>query len=473
MSDFALPVVREEIGLAWYSGVAASLKRHGRLVGSALSGSGGTAPVYCYFRRHGRQLSCAFSSTRGYLLGESVRDWLAAERDARSFVWCQRLGDTCAVVLVDDGVVLRDALVASADLKRELQLSLNRITPDADGARRLFVHRDVPAADEIAAPLGGRMLSVTVNQWIARQRRPGGSATPELRWLEEYPEVKRWNAVWGWTRRFVLLAVLAGAASWGYDLWRSLQPEPVDEGPSGPTDAQRSYEELRRQSDPGTLVPAIHRAYRDFLGDPLFGAYWQVTRLNWRVDEPATLRIETSLPAVTGEDENDSTPSVVELNAELRGRLANYARNLGWAADVQRSTATFQVPVEHGRRSAAEAEAIRLPEPGATDDRWHTRRLMQDLQVVGGMRVTAERNRPQRDPVYLERFLALELHGVEWSSWDVAAWLGGRLSGGPVVLDTLQLQAIDGTARMRGELKFRMVWCRQVDRASTSCADEE
>lgn len=474
MSDFALPVVREEIALSWHSGVAANLKRHGRLVGSVLGRAGGAAPVYCYFRRQGRRLSCAFSNTKGYLLGESVRDWLAAEHGAESFVWCQKLGDTSAVVLVNDGIVVRDALIASADLARELELSMNRVKPEADGSRRLFVHRNVPGSAELAAAHGGRVLTVTVNQWIARQRQAGESAAPELQGLEDYPEVKRWNALWGWTRRIVTVAVLAGGGWWAYGLWLGMQPEPVDEGPRGPTEAQRRYEALRMTADPGTLIPAIHRAYREFLGDPLFGAYWQVTRLRWTVNEPGTLYLESSLPAVSGEDGAiDGAATFVELPNDVRGRVLRYARDLGWAAELKGPTAAFQVPVDHSPRSAEEAEAIRLPEPRATDDRWHWRRMMRDFQVLGGVRVINARNRPERAPLYMERSLSLDLVGVEWSSWDIAAWVGERLSGGPVVLDTLQMQAIEDSALMRGELKFRMVWCMKVDRATQGCADAE
>ena len=77
-------------------------------------------------------------------------------------MWCQKLGDTCAVVLVNEGIVVRDALIASVDLARELELSMNRVKAEADGSRRLFVHRNVPGSAELAAAHGGRVLTVTV-----------------------------------------------------------------------------------------------------------------------------------------------------------------------------------------------------------------------------------------------------------------------------------------------------------------------
>ena len=196
------------------------------------------------------------------------------------------------------------------------------------------------------------------------------------------------------------MAVLGGAGWWAYGLWLAMQaPSRWTRAPGGPTEAQRRYEALRLTADPGTLIPAIHRAYREFLGDPLFGAYWQVTRLRWTVNEPDTLYIESSLPAVGGDDGAiEGAGTLIELPNDVRGKVLNYARGLGWAAEFEESAASFRVPVSHSPRSAAEAQAIRLPEPRATDDAWHYRRMMQDFQVLGGIRVINARNRPETRP---------------------------------------------------------------------------
>ena len=475
MSEFALPIVREEIALTWFSGTASNLKRHARLVGSVLGRAGGTAPIYCYFKRDGRRLSCAFSNAKGILLGESVRDWLTEAYGVQSFVWCQKLGEAYALVLVSGGAVLRDAVFGESELQRELELALNRVDADADGERRLFLHRNVSVAPELDPDCRGETLNVTVNQWIDRLSRSESAAAPELHSLDDFPEVALWNAVWNWTRRVVFVALFAGVAWYGWTWWLALQPdEPVDTGPKGPSEAHREYEKLRLSPDPGVLVPAIHSAYLEFMSDPLFGASWQVTSLRWAAAEADALEIKASLPVLEVQAEEDEAVEIAfQLPGELRRRLITYAGGRDWSLELDGSLATLVVPVELTPRTAAEAERIRLPEPSGQRERWHWRQMTRDLEVVGDTQKGLVREIPSRNPLYRQYGMSLELHGIEWSSRDMAAWLGARLSGGPVVLESIVLQAAQGTASMQGEMRFRMVWCAKVDAATGSCVDAE
>ena len=380
-------------------------------------------------------------------------------------------------MLVSRGVVLRDAVFGESELQRELELALNRVEPDADGERRLFLHRNVSLAPELDPDCRGETLNVTVNQWIDRLSRSDSGGAPELHSLEDFPEVVLWNAVWTWTRRVVLAVLFAGAAWFAYDWWLALQPdEPVDTGPRGPTSAQRAYREFRFNPDPGVLIPAIHRAYRDFVGDPRYGKLWRVGALSWSEVDAGTLKIDASLrmpspQPVRGEAEAGGAS--FELSDELRRSIIAHAQGLGWKLDLNGSQAAVRVPVKIVPRTEEEAESIRLPEPQDERERWHWKKLIEDLEVLGPARVVNDRTHPDREPLYLERKMSLKLRGIEWSSWDIAAWLGGLLAGGPVTIEKLVLQPVEGTASMGGELRFRMAWCVKFDPATRRCADVE
>ena len=96
-------------------------------------------------------LYCAFATEPGYLLGENVRNWLRETRRARDFVYCERMGNQRAVVLVVDGQVVKDALVGGYELSVEMRHALGRLDKAAPGGYDVFLHgltiQDLQLAD--------------------------------------------------------------------------------------------------------------------------------------------------------------------------------------------------------------------------------------------------------------------------------------------------------------------------------------
>ena len=459
--QFARHVVREEEQLTLFSSVPHIQKERERIVREILG-----RRVYCHFERIGGRLICAFAHEPKYLLGEIVRDWLQIEHRTNDFLWCQKSNGEYAMALVLGGRVVQEGI----DVKPSSLVLAHKQLVDSAGERaRAFLHRSVP--DGIVPSESTTRLERS----LQLQLEATGGALPKLVAIDEIVSVRRWNLLWGWFRRISIVVAVAvgGTAAWMW--WQDRVPEPAVPADQGPRITEAEYGNLLRAPDVGALLPAIHRAYREVLADPFFGEHWNVQSLAWQrprgarpQDAPPSgggeLTITAALPLlslspVPGEREAPAA-APFELPDELQGEVGAYARSKNWRVEVRGSTVTLRVPVQVSLTDANAAAALRIPEVDA-EHPWHRERLLEDLSILGDARV---RNALDRQ-VFRAYSMMLGLAGAEWSTGDLASWLGQRLSGGPIVLESMRL-ALEG-ARATGEINFWTVWC--VARDTNRC----
>lgn len=477
MSEFARQVVREEVALTSFTPTVAAQKRRAKSVSAILG-----AEVYCHFERGGSRLRCAFSNERKYLLGEVVRDWLGREHGARDFLWCERLDDELALVLVAKGRVVKEVAEAQ-NTEREVATALGRLPPDVP----VFVHPSV-VHPSLAGHAAARPQAMSVRDHLARLRAEG-TAAAELGLLTDIRAVRLWNACWKWTRLTALAAAAAAVIVAGYVYLRG------DDGASAQMAEQTrersltEYDRLLVAPDAGAVLAAVHQAYRWFLADPFFGGSWNAQRIAWRrpaQDEQNEVAITAQLPHAPPADAK-STPAADddvqfgvpwEQLAALEQSVLAYARTRAWRVDVNRLQATVHLPIVATPRDAATGERNRLAAPSDERNRWHLRSMRRDLEAFGTLGpfvAPARRRAGQSAPTSYEavRF-KLELTGLDWAYPDAANWLGKRLSGGPVVLDEVSLERAPvtdagGRRGWTGAIVFRTVWCKD-DGVVDSCA---
>ena len=286
MRDFALPVVRVLVPLYPWSIAPHLAKQRENQARKALS-LGREQVLYCRFEKRHGNLECAFSwvgretEDRG-LLGETVRDWLAAG-DATDLLWCEQLAEGLALVLVLDGHVVKDGVYPGSRGEPELKLALRRLLRTADQATvylgNATAERLVAAtAEELesAERVEARPAPDTLTGYLSSGVRP-----PRLARLAEIPEINAWNRLWKAVRYAVTVAVLGivgYAAYWGYGQLGGGEEEVVQQTPDR---AKRNYASLLATRPAGDVLTAIHSAYRAFVGDPTFGTFSEVTEARW------------------------------------------------------------------------------------------------------------------------------------------------------------------------------------------------
>ena len=417
--------------------------------------------IYSWFEPGGDgSLYCAFATVPGYLLGENVRNWLRETRRARDFVYCERMGNQSAVVLVIGGHVVKDGLVGGYELSVELQYALGRLDQVASGAYHLFLHgvdiEDLQLADR------SRMvrLEYSVLDWMEDAPGPLPELNPTNRAIGAIDVVAKRLRQLRVVRTIGLTVGTVVVVALGGYWWQNRPPPPPSEDmppPPLPTEViNERYGELLRTPDPGELIPALHRAYRLFLGDPVLGELLDVSRLRW-TSAGGRLTIETSVPADVAQGPRNELPD--ELLEQVRHR----ATRRGWRVDFTGLDATFSLPVVASNR----VDELRLPQAAVESNRWHERRLSADLEALGSVTVTPGAS----NQVYLGYSTVVELRELEWAAGDAAAWLANRLSGGPLVLDSVVLESGSG-AMMDGEFRFLTLWCVPADGSTRRCAFE-
>ncbi len=462
---FALPVVREttrlSIGIeslrSFSATIAATARRRARLMESVFDDD----DIYSWFEPGGDgSLYCAFATEPGYLLGENVRNWLRDTRQARDFVYCERMGSQRAVVLVINGHVVKDGLVGGYELSVELRHALTRLEAAASGAYSVFLHR----VDVRDLQLSDRSRVVSVEDSVLDWMEDAPGRLPEL-----HPTNRAIGMIDVVAKRLRQLRIVrtigltVGSvliAAVGVYWWQNRpEPLPPDDAPPPPLPIEvlnADYSKLLRTPDPAELIPAMHRAYRLFLGDPVFGELLEVGRLQW-TRTAGRLMIETSFPKDVAVGPRREPPD--DLLAQVRRRAAMR----GWRVESMGLDATFSVPVEAPGR----VDEIRVPLPPAEGNPWHEKRLAADLEALGTVTV-----RPgERNNVYLGHSTVLDLHELEWAAGDTAAWLANRLAGGPLVLDSVVLES-ESSALMDGEFRFTTLWCVPSRDSSGRCAFE-
>lgn len=445
MSEFARHVVREEVAHASLVPRALVQKRREKLVRAILGGD-----VYCHFERRGPRLACAFSNERKVLLAEVVRDWLIEEHGTRSFLWCENLDGALALVLVADGRVLKDDLnVEHTD--RDVRAALGQLGPE----RAVFVHADLAVAGSALEEIAEiRVLDASVRDRLGQLRR-GGRPLPELALVDSLRAVQRWNAGALWARRTAVAAVLIAGSALVLDWWRNRSDQPTEQvAIQGPTVSEAEYLGLLEAPDPAALLPAIHRAYRQLLADPVLGAHWTVTNFAWTRQE-SVLAVGLTLPKTPGA----AIPA--ELDADLQAEVGAYAASRGWQVAWEEQGTTVRIPVT----APAAFERKRVPERAPADNPWHQIRLAEALGPLGELRTfNTERNNTFHSTLW-----ELVLKSADWSSAELANWLGARLGGGPLLIERLTL--VQRGPWVTGDLRFRSVYCAPANPAAASCPD--
>ena len=472
MSEFARQVVREEVALTSFTPTVAVQKRREKSVGAILG-----AEIFCHFEQADGRLRCAFSNENKYLLGETVRDWLGREHDARDFLWCERLDDELALALVAGGRVIKDVAEAH-NTEREVATTLGRLPAEAP----VFVHRSVGDA-ALAGHPNARPLAMSVRDHIAAVRAEG-KAVAALGPVTEIPAVRIWNACWKWAQVATLAIGAAALVAAAYLYWRDGDGASAQAAAEVRERSLTDYDKLLVSPDAGAVLGAIHGAYRRFLADSFFGRSWNAQRIAWRREAANNVAITAQLPhklpaeqktAPSPEDDVQYGVPREELAVLERSVLA-YAKQRKWTVNVNRLLATVRLPINVGARDATAGERHRLRRPSDERDRWHLRSMRRDLEAFGVLSrfaPPAPRGAAVVDEAsasyHADRF-KLELKGLEWAYQDAAGWLGERLSGGPVVLDEVSLERVPADAGGRrgwtGALVFRTVWCKTED----SCA---
>ena len=467
MSEFARQVVREEVALAPLVPIVVYEKRREKQVGAILG-----SRVFCHFERvAGGRLRCAFSNERKYLLGETVRDWLGEEKNARDFLWCEALDGDLAYVLVAGGVVVKDVAEAQ-NPRREIAAALGRL----DSQAPVFAHPSVEVEAVTTHPRA-RRLETSVRDRPARQRARG-AAVFELGLVNEIPGVRLWNSCWKWTRAVVLGGLAVAAVGLAYLYLRGDEPAAEEEVREARERILTDYDRLLVVADARAVLGGVHGAYRVFLGDPFFGGRWRVVSMAWRRVEGNTLKVVAELPHSPPE-KGQAPPSAEddvqfgvpwEELAALQRSVYTHAQHRGWAVqEVDRLRVVVRLPVVAAARTETAGEANRRRVPPDEGDRWHWRSMRRDLEAFGVLRPVREERRtaaPQNnvpDMLYQEDLYSLDLRGLEWAYPDAAKWLGDRLSGGPVVLDEVHLERASAAADGRswqGRILFRTVWCK-------------
>ena len=465
MSEFARQVVREEVALPPLVPTVVHKKRRERLVGAILG-----SRVYCHFEQPGagNRLRCAFSNERKYLLGETVRDWLGEEENARDFLWCEALDGDLAYVLVAGGAVVKDVPEAK-NPRREMAAVLARL----DSQAPVFAHPSVEVEAVTTYPRA-RRLETSVRDRLARQQARG-AAVAELGLVNEIPAVRLWNSCWKWMRTVVLGGVAVTAVALAYFYLRGDEPAAAQAVQETRERILTDYDRLLLAADARTVLGGVHRAYRQFLGDPFFGGRWRVSSMAWRRIEGNTLKVVAELPHSPPE-KGQAPPSAEddvqfgvpwEELAALQRSVYTYAQRREWTVEeVDRLRVIVRLPVAAAARTRAEG-AKRRQAPQNEGDRWHWRSMRRDLEAFGALRPVPEERRtaaPQNNAppaLFQADQYRLDLRGLEWAYPDAAHWLGDRLSGGPVVLDEVHLERASGDDRSwQGRILFRTVWCK-------------
>ena len=415
--------------------------------------------IYCWFEPRDGSLRCVYATAPGYLLGESVRNWLHETMQSRNFVYCERMGDQRAVVLVVDGQVVKDALLGGYELTVELRHAIARLEKVAPDAHDIFL-RGI-AADDL--PPARRSHATSVEDSVLDWMEDVSGPLPELKPMNQaiggidvvakrLRQLKIVRSI-GLVAGSVAIAVLAG-------YWWLNRPPPEEvlgaPPPKPPGVLSAEYSALLRTPDPGVLIPAMYRAHRTFLSDPFFGELMDVRKLQWtRTD--GRLKVEASLPRDVAEGPRLEPPD--GLVDQIRGRAAMRE----WGVEFGGLDVTFSLPVTAANR----VDPPRLPQPLAEGNPWHEKRLGTDLEALGTVTV-----RPgTRNRVYRAYSTLLALRDAEWYTGGTAAWLGNRLAGGPLVLDSVVLESGSGAA-MDGEVQFTTLWCATVDESTRRCAAE-
>ena len=462
--SFALPVVREVTPLSFAfesvrsssATIAATARRRARLMRQVFD----DRDIYCWFEPGDGSLRCAYATEPGYLLGESVRNWLYETRNARNFVYCERMGDQRAVVLVVDGQVVKDALLGGYELTVELRHALARLEKVAPTAHDVYL-RGIAAAD---LPPARRSDAISVEDSVLDWMEDASGPLPELKSMNEaisgidvvakrLRQLKIVRSI-GFVAGAALIAVLAG-------YWWLNRPPPAElvgaPPPKPPGVLSAEYRALLRTPDPGVLIPAMYRAYRTFLSDPFFGELLDVRKLQW-TRTAGRLKIEASLPRDVAQGPRFEPPD------GLLDQIRSVAAKREWGVEFAGLDVTLLLPVTAANR----VDPLRLPQPVAEGNPWHEKRLGADLEILGTVTVMpGTRNR-----VYHANSTVLALHAAEWYTGDTAAWLGNRLSGGPLVLDSVVLESGPGAA-MDGKVQFTTLWCATVDESTRRCPDEQ
>lgn len=485
---FASRVMREFVPLSPLSLSPWVKWRRAELVRESLS-LRHTQVLYCHYMRHRKALECAYSVggpmaevELPILLGEAVRDRLFGPDFAEDCLWCEAWSSGYAFALFSDGRVVKDGLVA--DLRRlesELALILAKLRHEegSNPLKAYFAGQTAKTALENTFETFGQEIadkglsferpSLAECDRVEKRLTGNQDRMPVLREASKIPAIARVNFLRRMAGRTAMAIAIAGLAWGGYKLWpETEEPEPE---PLPITLAEQAYERLLRSPMASESLNDIHYAYREFVGDSVFGRYGAVQTMRWvgsrvgtRMENGGTgraLEINVRMPLENLNDRGDPI--------DLAENFARYGTGLGWNVEVKGRNdlegwldCTVFVPFRDTNPAGENAVAESLPEPGSSD-RLHDRNIREDFGPLGEVSL----KRVRSNPIFLYYPFELTLRDVEWSDKALVHWLSRRLQGGTVILDQLLLQMSPSGTQVTGTIEFRTVWCNSCDHQAT------
>lgn len=398
---------------------------------------------------HGEML-CTFGTEQGLLLAETIRDWVANDLIGEdTFLWCERMGDEYALVCIMDGRIIKESFERPNVAIVEVPRLINRLRAN-NAEFYVFLHRAHPSELNLDENLKIRHLKRSVLEHVDLMEKPAPKLLPYSQAVQRV--ASKWR-IRGIVLGGLLAILLAAPATWlGVNWWLG-EPAKIDF-----TTAKQykklvqEYRDLLLSPDPGQLLTAIHRSSLEFLTDPWFGEHWSVEAFEWD-RESGRLKVRASLPKVSLPDSQGEA-----LGQELQQQILAQAEKRGWKVSLSGFTATFALPVIAEGRSQKEADRISLLKPGTENGSWDINQMSREMKLVGEL--SPQPQTSENTEVYRTETAVLNIHSDPWPTGDTAQWIGRRLKGGPLVLDSVTLKALPGSRGgfVNGEIVFRVIW---------------
>ncbi len=396
------------------------------------------------------ELLCTFGSEQGLLLAEIVRDWMAQDGfTADTFLWCERLEEEYALVCVMEGRIVKETFESAGAIKAEAACLVSRLR--AQGSDFCIFLHDLDAAKlGLDKDLPVRRLKTSVQDYA---RQTAGELPQLLSFQRAIAQItSRWRV-----RAILMAGVLAVAlvipGTWAVVNWWLGGPPDIDFASMEQYRALvEEYHDLLRSPDPGVLLPAIHRVSLKFFLDSQFGKQWIIRSLEWNRDA-GWLKISASLPDAWGQGSPDEG-----LPSDLQQQIRAEVESRGWKVKLSGTDGIFMLPVLVDGRTEQEVNRLRIAWPEKAQTSWDLAGMADDMKLVGELLPTPEKDRVTE--VYRAEAVVLRLSSDPWIKGGTAKWIGKRLAGAPLVLDSVTLRTPPSGSGgfLNGEIAFRSVW---------------
>ena len=396
------------------------------------------------------ELLCTFGTERGLLLAEIVRDWMAQDEFAAdTFLWCERFEGEYALVCVMEGRIVKETFERAGTIKAEVGRLVSRLR--ARGLNfRIFLHGLKPAKLGLDKNLPVRKLETSVQDYAQQTAGTLPQLFPFQRAIAQI--TSRWRV-----RAILMAGVLAVAlvipGTWVVvNWWLGDLPDINFTSMERYRALVEEYQDLLRSPDPGILLSAIHRVSLQFFLDSQFGKQWIIRSLEWDRDT-GRLKISASLPDVWVQGSPGEG-----LPGDLQQKIRAEVESRGWKVMLSGINGVFMLPVLVDGRTEQEANRLHIAWSEKAQAVWDLADMADDMKLVGELSPTPEKD--QVTEVYRTEAVVLRLSSDPWIQGGTAKWIGKRLAGAPLVLDSVTLHTPPSGSGgfLDGEIAFRLIW---------------